>query len=68
MNTPIFVCSPKSKGAYFRMKRAELGLKQIDIANMAGIAQSYVSLAERDKYIPWWALEKLETCLSYDIK
>jgi len=39
------------------MERAKLGLRQTDIAVMVGIPQSYVSLAERDHYIPFWALE-----------
>ena len=67
MNTPIFVCVPKSKGSYFRMERAKLGLRQTDVAVMAGIPQSYVSLAERDRYIPYWALERLEKVLSFNM-
>lgn len=63
MSTPIFVCTPKSKGIYFRIERARLGLRQSDVAVMVGIPQSYVSLAERDQYIPWWALERLEKTL-----
>ena len=66
MNTPIFVCVPESRGSYFRMERARLGLRQADIAVMTGIPQSYVSLAERDRYIPYWALERLEKALGYN--
>jgi hypothetical protein len=33
---------------------------------MIGIPQSYVSLAERDRYIPYWALELLEKALGYN--
>lgn len=65
-NTPIFVCVPKSKGSYFRMERAKLGLRQTDVAVMAGIPQSYISFAERDKYIPPWSLERLEKALGYN--
>ena len=65
MNTPIFVCVPKSKGSYFRMERAKLGLRQTDVAVMADIPQSYVSLAECDHYVPYWALELLEKALGY---
>ncbi|MFC1910775.1 helix-turn-helix domain-containing protein [Chloroflexota bacterium] len=66
MNTPIFISVPQSKGSYFRMERAKLGLRQTDIAAMAGIPQSYVSLAERDNYIPHWALERLEKALGFN--
>ena len=45
------------------MERAKLGLRQTDVAVVAGIPQSYVSLAERDYYIPFWALEHLEKAL-----
>ncbi len=66
MNTPIFICAPKSRGSYFRMERVKLGLRQTDVAVMAGIPQSYVSLAERDHYIPFWALERQEKALGFN--
>ena len=66
MNTPIFICAPKSRGSYFRMERVKLGLRQTDVAVVAGIPQSYVSLAERDHYIPFWALERLEKALGFN--
>jgi hypothetical protein len=65
MNTPFFICVPKTRGAYFRMERTRSGLRQIDIAAIANIPQSYVSLAERDLYIPNWALDLLEKTLNY---
>ena len=67
MNTPIFICVPKSRGSYFRMERAKLGLRQTDVAVMAGIPQSYVSLAECGRYVPYWALELLEKALGYNV-
>lgn len=66
MNTSIFVCAPKSKGSYFKMERTRLGIRQADVATLAGVPQSYVSLAERDQYIPWWALERLEKTLGFE--
>jgi len=47
------------------MERAKLGLRQADVAIMAGIPQSYVSLAERDCYVPYWALDQLEQALGF---
>jgi transcriptional regulator with XRE-family HTH domain len=67
VGTPIFVCVPKSKGSYFRLERAELGLRQADIAVIAGIPQSYVSFAERDLDIPYWAMERLEKALGFNV-
>ena len=65
MNALIFICVPDSRGSYFRMERAKLGLRQADVAIMAGIPQSYVSLAERDCYVPYWALDQLEQALGF---
>ena len=48
------------------MERAKLGLRQTDVAVMAGIPQSYVSLAECDRYVPYWALERLERALGFN--
>ena len=47
------------------MERAKLGLRQADVAAIAGIPQSYVSFAERDEYVPPWALERLEKVLGF---
>ncbi len=48
------------------MARAKLGLRQTDVAVMAGIPQSYVSLAERDHYVPYWAVECLDNALGFN--
>jgi hypothetical protein len=66
MNPPILFCVPKTRGSYFRMQHAKLGLRQAHVAGLAGIPQSYVSLAERDEFIPPWALEQLEKTLGYN--
>ena len=66
MDTPIFICVPKSRGSYFRMERAKRALRQTDVAVIADIPQSYVSLAERDYYIPYWALERLDKALGFN--
>jgi DNA-binding XRE family transcriptional regulator len=66
MNASIFVCVPKSKGTFFRMKRAKLGLRQTDVAVIAGILQSYFSLSERDRYTPNWALQHLVKALGFN--
>ena len=47
------------------MERVKLRLRQTDVAVMAGIPQSYVSLAECDHYVPCWALERLEKALGF---
>ena len=49
------------------MERAKLGLRQTDVAVMAGIPQSYVSLAECGRYVPYWALELLEKALGFNV-
>jgi DNA-binding XRE family transcriptional regulator len=66
MDTPIFVCVPKSKGAFFRVERAKLRLRQADVAVIAGSPQSYFSLSERDRYIPNWALQHLVKALGFN--
>lgn len=66
MTTPIFICSPRSKGEYFRLERQRLNLRQLDVAVMAGIPASYVSLAENDLYIPYWAMSLLEKALGFN--
>ena len=48
------------------MERAKRALRQTDVAVIAGIPQSYVSLAERDYYIPYWALERLDKALGFN--
>ena len=49
------------------MERTRLGLRQTDVAVMAGIPQSYVSLAECGHYVPCWALELLEKELGFNV-
>ena len=63
MNLPIFICQPPSYGAYVRLIRAKYGLRQSELAKLAGIPQSYVSAAERDKYVIWWAKDALDKAL-----
>jgi len=63
MNSPIFICIPESRGRYIRLERFRRGLRQVDIAEAANIPQSYVSAAERDKWVPWWVLEALKKTL-----
>ena len=38
MNTPIFICLPRSKGEYFRLERQRLNLRQLDVAVIAGVS------------------------------
>lgn len=51
MATELFVATNLTSGMLVRLERTRKGLRQADIARIAGVTQAEVSALERDRYV-----------------
>ena len=51
MTTEFFVAANLSSGMLVRLERTRKGLRQADVARLAGVTQSEVSALERGRYV-----------------
>lgn len=62
----LFVCTNLSPGMLVRLERTRRGLRQVDLAERAGVTQAEISAYERGLYVIPAVAVRIRTTLELD--
>jgi transcriptional regulator with XRE-family HTH domain len=68
MSAEFFICSDISPGMLAKLERIRRGLRQVDVAEAAGVTQGEISALERGQYVIPAARRRIFRVLELDTR